>query len=108
MSEKILSPYVHVLQVHGLGVCVPHVRNSALLGVPRTLVTSCSLMPLFSNRLLSRKDGAAGRGGGSGGVAHAVNTSAMMAILRAKLMVGSPKTPESYQKFGDGPSSPIL
>jgi hypothetical protein len=49
-------------------------------------VTSCSLMPSFSNRLFSRKFGADGgadvSGGGSGGPAHAVNVTAMMAILR--------------------------
>jgi hypothetical protein len=57
-------------------------------------VTSCSLMPSFSNRLFSRKFGADGgadvSGGGSGGPAHAVNVTAMMAILRAEIIVLAP------------------
>jgi hypothetical protein len=57
-------PYVHVLQVHGLLVLVPHVLTSAFNGVPRILVTSCSLMPIFSDRLFALKLGGAGAGGG--------------------------------------------
>jgi hypothetical protein len=58
------SPYVHVLQVQGLVVFDPQVMTSAFNGWPRTFVTSCSLMPIFSNRLFVLKLSGGGGGGG--------------------------------------------
>jgi hypothetical protein len=41
----------------GVGVFTPHRPTSAFDGNPRSLVTSCSLMPIFSNKLCSLRVG---------------------------------------------------